>query len=247
MTTAPVFFFEGVDTLHRGARVTLAGPEGRHAALVRRLTPGERVDLCSGLGVVAECVVAVAHKEKLDLDVAEVVSHPEPAPRVIVVQALPKGDRGEIAVETMTEIGVDVVVPWSASRSIVQWKGDRGVKALSKWQATAREAAKQSRRAWWPVVTPLASTADVAKLLGDAAQAIVLHEDAGPALAGLTAATAGDVVLVVGPEGSISPQELAAFEAAGALACKMGPTVLRTSTAGTAAATVVLAKSGRWD
>jgi 16S rRNA (uracil1498-N3)-methyltransferase len=246
MTTAPVFFFEGVDALHRGARATLAGPEGRHAALVRRLAPGERVDLCAGLGVVAECVVAVAHKEKLDLDVTGVVTHPEPAPRVVVVQAVPKGDRGETAVETMTEIGVDVVVPWAASRSIVQWKGDRGAKALSKWQATAREAAKQSRRAWWPVVTAPASTADVAKLLGDAAQAVVLHEDAALPLSGLAPAAGGDVVLVVGPEGSISPQELAAFEAAGARAYRMGPTVLRTSTAGTAAATVVLANSGRW-
>lgn len=247
MTTAPVFYFEGVDALHRGDRVTLGGPEGRHAALVRRLTPGERLDLCAGLGVVAECVVAVAHKEKLDLTVGEVVTHPEPSPRVVVVQALPKGDRGETAVETMTEIGVDVVVPWSASRAIVQWKGERGEKALAKWRATAREAAKQSRRAWWPEVTPPASTAEVAKLLGDAALAVVLHEDAESALAGLPMPAAGDVVLVVGPEGSISPQELAAFEAAGARAYRMGPTVLRTSTAGTAAATVVLANSGRWD
>jgi 16S rRNA (uracil1498-N3)-methyltransferase len=246
VTTAPVFFLEGVAALHRGARVTLGGPEGRHAALVRRLAPGERVDLCAGLGVVAECVVAVAHKEKLDLDVRAVVEHPRPSPRVVVVQALPKGDRGETAVETMTEIGVDVVVPWSASRSIVQWKGERGAKSHAKWEATAREAAKQSRRAWWPEIASPASTADVAKLLAGAAQAIVLHEDAEPALAGLPMAAAGDIVLVVGPEGSISPQELAAFEAAGARAYRMGPTVLRTSTAGTAAATVVLANSGRW-
>ena len=163
-----------------------------------------------------------------------------------MVQALPKGDRGETAVETMTEIGVDVVVPWSASRAIVQWKGERGEKALAKWRATAREAAKQSRRAWWPEVTPPASTAEVAALLGGAALAVVLHEDAEPALAGLPMPASGDVVLVVGPEGSISPQELAAFEAAGARAYRMGPTVLRTSTAGTAAATVVLANSGRW-
>jgi 16S rRNA (uracil1498-N3)-methyltransferase len=246
VTTAPVFFHEGVDTVRPGGRVTLGGPEGRHAALVRRLTPGERVDLCAGRGVVAECVVAVAHKEKLELDVADVVAHPRPAPRVVVVQALPKGDRGEVAVETMTEIGVDVVVPWSASRAIVQWKGERGEKALAKWRATAREAAKQSRRAWWPEVAPLATTAEVAKLLGDAALAAVLHEDAEPALAGLAMPGSGDVVLIVGPEGSISPQEMAAFEAAGARAYRMGPTVLRTSTAGTAAATVVLANSGRW-
>ena len=146
----------------------------------------------------------------------------------------------------MTEIGVDAVVPWAASRSIVQWKGERGEKALNKWRATAREAAKQSRRAWWPTVAALHSTAEVAKLLAAADQALVLHEDAETPLAGLDVVGTGSVVLVIGPEGSISHQELAAFETAGAKAYKMGPTVLRTSTAGTAAATVVLAKSGRW-
>jgi 16S rRNA (uracil1498-N3)-methyltransferase len=246
VSTAPVFFWQDAETTGRGARVRLDGPEGRHAALVRRLTAGERLDLADGRGVVAECVVAAAHKDWLEVDVRDVVRTPAPTPRVTVVQALPKGDRGETAVETMTEIGVDEVVPWAAGRSIVQWKGERGEKALAKWRATAREAAKQSRRAWWPMVTALHSTAEVAKLLADADQALVLHEDAETPLAGLDVAAVGSVVLVIGPEGSISPQELAAFQAAGAQAYKMGPTVLRTSTAGTAAATVVLAKSGRW-
>jgi 16S rRNA (uracil1498-N3)-methyltransferase len=246
VSTAPVFFWQDTETTGRGARVRLDGPEGRHAALVRRLTVGERLDLANGAGVVAEAVVAVAHKDWLEVEVRKLVHTPEPAPRITVVQALPKGDRGETAVETMTEIGVDAVVPWSASRSIVQWKGERGEKALNKWRATAREAAKQSRRAWWPTVTALHSTAEVAKLLADADRALVLHEDADTSLAGLDVAGAGSVALVIGPEGSISPQELAAFKEAGAHAYKMGPTVLRTSTAGTAAATVVLAKSGRW-
>jgi 16S rRNA (uracil1498-N3)-methyltransferase len=246
VSTAPVFFWQDTETTGRGARVPLVGPEGRHAALVRRLTAGERVDLAGGRGVVAECVVAVAHKDWLELDVRDLVHTPEPTPRITVVQALPKGDRGETAVETMTEIGVDAVVPWAASRSIVQWKGERGEKALNKWRATAREAAKQSRRAWWPTVEALHSTAEVAQLLAAADQALVLHEDAETPLAGLDVVHEGSVVLVIGPEGSISRQELAAFEAAGARAYKMGPTVLRTSTAGTAAATVVLAKSGRW-
>jgi 16S rRNA (uracil1498-N3)-methyltransferase len=246
VSTAPVFFWQDTETTGRGTRVRLDGPEGRHAALVRRLTAGERVDLANGEGTVAECVVAVAHKDWLELDVRELVRTPAPTPRITVVQALPKGDRGETAVETMTEIGVDAVVPWAASRSIVQWKGERGEKALNKWRATAREAAKQSRRAWWPAVAALHSTAEVAKLLADADQALLLHEDAETPLAGLDVVGEGSVVLVIGPEGSISQPELAAFEAAGARAYKMGPTVLRTSTAGTAAATVVLAKSGRW-
>jgi 16S rRNA (uracil1498-N3)-methyltransferase len=246
LSTAPVFFWQDAGTTGRGARVSLTGPEGRHAALVRRLTAGERVDLADGRGTVAECVVAVAHKDWLELDVRDVAREPASTPRITVVQALPKGDRGETAVETMTEIGVDAVVPWAASRSIVQWKGERGEKALNKWRATAREAAKQSRRAWWPAVEPLHSTSEVAKLLAAADQALVLHEDAQAPLARLEVAGSGEVVLVIGPEGSISPRELEIFEGAGAVAYKMGPTVLRTSTAGTAAATVVLARSGRW-
>ena len=246
MSTAPVFWWQFSETTGRGARVRLDGPEGRHAALVRRLAAGERVDLADGRGAVAECVVAVAHKDWLELDVQQVVHEPAPSPRITVVQALPKGDRGETAVETMTEIGVDTVVPWAASRSIVQWKGERGEKALNKWRATAREAAKQSRRAWWPEVTALHSTNEVAKLLASADQALILHEDARAPLARLDVITSGEIVMVIGPEGSITPQEMAAFEAAGATAYKMGPTVLRTSTAGTAAATVVLARSGRW-
>jgi 16S rRNA (uracil1498-N3)-methyltransferase len=204
------------------------------------------LELCDGAGAVASCAVKVAHKESLELTVSSVSVAPVASPRIVVVQALPKGDRGETAVETMTEIGVDVIVPWAASRSITQWRGERGEKALNKWRATAREAAKQSRRSSWPSVEPLASTAEVVKLLGAASQALVLHEDAETPLAGVSVAADGDVVLVIGPEGSISPQEMAAFEAAGAVAYKMGPTVLRTSTAGTAAATVVLARSGRW-
>ncbi|HWG27319.1 16S rRNA (uracil(1498)-N(3))-methyltransferase [Actinospica sp.] len=230
--------------------VRLDGPEGRHAALVRRLQPGEPVDLTDGRGLVAHCVVLRTAGNALDLEVVERLEEPAPNPRLTVVQALAKGDRGETAVETMTEIGVDVIVPWPASRSITQWKAERGEKSLAKWRSTAREAAKQSRRAWWPEVTEPATTSKVAKLLAAAALPIVLHEEAELALASAelpkTSDEVSDIVLVVGPEGGISPEELAQFAEAGAQSHRMGPTVLRTSTAGTAAAAVLLARSGRW-
>jgi 16S rRNA (uracil1498-N3)-methyltransferase len=193
---------------------------------------------------------------ELDLEVLETFEEHSPNPRLTVVQALAKGDRGETAVETMTEIGVDVIVPWSASRSITQWKADRGAKSLEKWRSTAREAAKQSRRAWWPTVTDQLTTPKVAKLLSAATLPIVLHEEAELALAAVDlrrstpdrsdSDDATEIVLVVGPEGGISPEELAQFAEAGAKPHRMGPTVLRTSTAGTAAAAVLLARSGRW-
>ena len=251
--TAPVFHTPR-EQLAGAATVRLGGPEGRHAALVRRLQPGEPVDLTDGQGLVAHCVVLRTAGSELDLEVREILEEHSPNPRLTVVQALAKGDRGETAVETMTEIGVDVIVPWSASRSITQWKADRGAKSLEKWRSTAREAAKQSRRAWWPTVTEPLTTPKVAKLLSTATLPIVLHEEAELALAAVdlhpskpdTSDDVTDIVLVVGPEGGISPEELAQFAEAGAKPHRMGPTVLRTSTAGTAAAAVLLARSGRW-
>ncbi|CAM5248360.1 Chaperone protein DnaJ [Streptomyces narbonensis] len=174
---------------------------------------------------------------------------PEEEPRVTVVQALPKGDRGELAVETMTETGVDAIVPWAASRCITQWKGDRGLKALAKWRSTAREAGKQSRRTRFPEVADLMTTKQVAALLAAADFAGVLHEDrahGSDALATVELPAKGSIVLVVGPEGGVSPDELAAFEAAGAKPYRLGRSVLRTSTAGTAATALVLARTGRW-
>jgi 16S rRNA (uracil1498-N3)-methyltransferase len=269
MTSVPVFHV-ATEKLS-GATIRLDGPEGRHAALVRRLRPGERVDLTDGAGRLAECVVRASGGSgdpALELDVLGHRTLPRPEPRFTVVQALPKGDRGETAVETMTEIGVDVIVPWSASRSIVQWRADRGEKALAKWRSTAAEASKQSRRIWWPQITQPATTAQVAQLLAKATLGVVLHEEGELSLADLTdtqlsggdgngssgdgdgtvsaGGFASDIVLIVGPEGGISPEELRVFAEAGGVSHRMGPTVLRTSTAGTAAAAVLLARSGRW-
>jgi 16S rRNA (uracil1498-N3)-methyltransferase len=240
--TVPVFLAAGLD----GPELLLDGPEGRHAASVRRLRAGERVDLTDGAGAVAECVVREALKDALRLDVLGRYEVPPPSPRLVVVQGLPKGDRGELAVEMMTEAGVDVIVPWAASRSITQWKGERGAKALTRWRATAREAGKQARRFHLPEVTGPVSTAGVESLLAGAALGLVLHEEAADPLSGVALPSGGDIVMVVGPEGGVSGDELARFAAAKAVPVLLGPTVLRTSTAGVAAAAVLLARSGRW-
>ncbi len=174
-----------------------------------------------------------------------VADEPAHSPRLVVVQALPKGDRGELAVETMTEVGVDVVVPWAASRCVTRWRDARGEKALARWRTSAQAAAKQSRRSRFPEVTDLATTGDVAALLSRAAVGAVLHEQAAEPLAALSLPDAGDVVLVVGPEGGVSDDELGTFRDAGAATYRLGETVLRTSTAGSAALAVLLARS-RW-
>lgn len=230
-----------------GDAVRLSGPEGRHAATVRRLTVGEPVDVADGSGRVAGCVVTAVHPpDVVVVQVRERRTVPPPSPRLVVVQALPKGDRGELAVATMTEVGADLVVPWAAARCVTQWRGPRGDKALRRWRATVREAAKQSRRARVPEVTEPAGTAEVADRLAAAALGVVLHEAAPAPLAAVTPPADGDVVLVVGPEGGLTAEELAAFEAVGAGAYRLGPTVLRTSTAGVAALAVLLARTARW-
>ena len=226
-------------------RVDLTGPEGRHAATVRRLRVGEAVDLVDGQGTRATCVVCAVGKDRITCDVLARTTEPLPALRVVLVQALAKGDRGELAVELATEVGVDVVVPWSASRSVVRWEGERGEKALARWRSTAREAGKQSRRARHPEVTAVATTAEVTALLRAAALGLVLHESAETSLAGIDLPADGDVVVVVGPEGGFSDLELGVFEPATVV--RLGPSVLRTSTAGAVATAVVSARSGRWD
>ena len=247
--TAPVFLVEHFDA-GGGGRYVLDGAEGRHAVSVKRLRPGEDVVLTDGAGRWADCVVLDTEgKDRLIVTMGSVAEEPAEEPRITVVQALPKGDRGELAVETMTETGVDAIVPWAASRCITQWKGDRGLKALTKWRATAREAGKQSRRVRFPEVADAMTTKQVAALLAKADLAAVLHEDTELgtepfATAGLPGS--GEIVLVVGPEGGISAEEVALFTEAGAKMFHLGRTVLRTSTAGTVATALLLARTGRW-
>ncbi|MGY3201606.1 16S rRNA (uracil(1498)-N(3))-methyltransferase [Streptomyces sp. TE5632] len=244
--TAPVFVVEHFDTDGSGHHV-LDGPEGRHAVSVKRLRAGENVVLTDGAGRRAEGeVTGTEGKDRLIVRLGDVVEEPVESPRLTVVQALPKGDRGELAVETMTEVGVDAIVPWSAARCITQWKGERGLKSLAKWRATAREAGKQSRRARFPEVADAATTKQVASLLAEADFAAVLHESGTEPLATAELPGSGSIVLVVGPEGGVSPEELTLFAQAGATPYRLGRSVLRTSTAGTAATAVLLARTGRW-
>lgn len=246
MGTPPLFL---LDALPSGDELLLGGDEGRHAARVKRLRPGEQLLVSDGNGGMLECRVTAVVQDGLRLAVLARRRVPEPEPRLVVVQALPKGERAELAVETMTELGVDEIVPWAASRAVVQWRGPRGEKALERWRRTAREAAKQSRRARIPTITEPATTAEVAKRVQSAALGLVLHEGAARSFADVpmpSVAGPCDVVVVVGPEGGIADDELAAFEAAGAEPIRLGEPVLRTSTAGAAALAALSLRLGRW-
>jgi 16S rRNA (uracil1498-N3)-methyltransferase len=240
----PVFLADRAELQHDV--ILLSGAEGRHAAAVRRLNPGERADVGDGAGLVAECVVTAYSGRGLELAVRARREVPRPDPLITVVQAIPKGDRGELAVEEMTEVGVDRIMPWAAARCVPVWRAERGARSLARWRVTAREATKQSRRAWIPEVTEPVSVAAVAQVITKAACAVVLEPGAAQSLGHLTPPEAGDLVVIVGPEGGITDEENSAFRAAGATPRSLGPTVLRTSTAGTVAAAVLLSRSGRW-
>ncbi|MGW4461466.1 16S rRNA (uracil(1498)-N(3))-methyltransferase [Micromonospora sp. NPDC004704] len=243
--SVPLFL---VEALPAGESFTLGGAEGHHAATVQRLRVGEELLLADGKGGTAAASVTAVGRGTLELRVSSFAYADAPDPRLVVVQGIAKGDRGELAVQAMTEVGVDEIVPWAASRSVVQWRGERGGRAREKWVATAREAAKQARRPWLPVVAgaPDESTGRVVDRITGAAAGFVLHEEATVGLSAVDLPSTGEIVLVVGPEGGITPAEVAAFESAGARAVRLGPAVLRTSTAGVAALAVLSARLGRW-
>jgi 16S rRNA (uracil1498-N3)-methyltransferase len=243
--SAPLFL---VDQLPTGDTGTLDGPEGHHAATVQRLKVGERLILGDGCGGTAYCEVLAVGKGSVEFRIADRLFVPAHDPRLVVVQGIAKGDRGELAVQAMTEAGVDEILPWAASRSVAQWRGDRGLKARDKWASTAREAAKQARRSWLPRVggNPDTTTKEIAARLGAAAAGFVLHEEATGRLATASLPVEGEIVLVIGPEGGISDAERDAFVAAGATTVRLGCEVLRTSTAGVAALSVLSARLARW-
>lgn len=241
----PTFLHPALPGVAAGDRVTLDGDEGRHAVVVKRIRVGEQVALTDGAGTTAVVTVVETGKASLTGTVDEVRSTEQETPRVVVVQAIPKGDRGELAVEMLTEVGVDVIVPWAASRCVAVWKGERADKSLAKWRSTAREAAKQARRSWFPEVREPVGLDEVVGLLESASVPVVLHEAASGPLANIPVPGRGEIVIVVGPEGGISDEELEAFAAVGAEPVRLGSSVLRTSTAGVAATAALLART-RW-
>ncbi|HKN99642.1 MAG TPA: 16S rRNA (uracil(1498)-N(3))-methyltransferase [Pseudonocardiaceae bacterium] len=245
MTTLPVFLVEHLpDTTH----AVLDGPEGHHAATVRRLRAGESLVLSDGHGGLARCAVTGVARDTVTLTVDRRWTEPQPQPRVVLAQALAKGNRGELAVELATEAGVDEILPWRAARCVTTWDtGPRGDRALGKWRATVREAAKQARRAWCPPVGAPVDTPTLAERARAATLALVLHESADRRLGDVTMPTAGDLLLVVGPEGGITDDELATLGSAGAVAVRLGPTVLRTSTAAAVALGALGPLTRRWE
>lgn len=238
-----------VDALPEVGEVAVVdGDEGFHAANVRRIRPGEELDLGDGDGTVAHCVVEDVGKGRLTAKVLDRTTVPLPSPSVTVVQALPKSDRSELAIELATEAGADAFVAWQASRCVARWESAAKVdKGLRRWGAVARSAARQSRRPYIPSVSGVVSTAELAQhVRDDGATTLVLHESATVKLTELSVAQPDSLLLIVGPEGGIADDEISALSDAGATAVRLGPTVLRTSTAAAVALGALGALTPRW-
>lgn len=232
-----------------GDVVVLSGDEARHAATVNRMRVGEHTAISDGRGLVVSGVVTRVEPKELDVAVEAAVLHPEPSPPLVLVQALAKGDRDELAIQAATELGVSAVVPWQAERSISRWSGPKVEKGLDRWSSIVREAAKQSIRPFVPAVGALADLAGLKRLASEN-RMLVLEPTATERLTSVVLEPVGPdappILLVVGPEGGISPRELEALAEAGARLVKLGDEVLRTSTAGPAALAVINAALGRW-
>lgn len=254
--SAPVFLADAgrLDGCAPGATYVLEGAEARHAGVVQRRRAGERVDVADGAGVRLRCTIAAVEPGRLVLDVVDRADEPEPSVRLVLVQALAKGDRDELAIEAATEVGVDAVVPWQAARSVVVWRGERAAKSRAKWLATVREATKQARRAHLPAVDHALDTralvARTREVVAAGGVVLVLHEAASQGIGAVDlpdpAGAGGDVLVVVGPEGGVSDDELAALGEAGGRVVRLGPHVLRTSTAGPVALALLAQRLGRW-
>lgn len=229
-----------------GEVIELTGDEGRHAVSVKRTGVGEQIELVDGHGTRAVITVTgVSGKDRLTGVVDCVANEPSPRPTVTVIQALPKAARSELTVDLLTQAGADVIVPWQAGRSVANW-GKKQDKGLAKWRAAARAAAKQSRRSRIPEITPVVDQAAVAALIQAAPLALMLHEDATGKITDQPVAQVDSVVLIIGPEGGISPAELDAFTTAGAHPVRLGPEVLRTASAGMVALAALGAVTDRW-
>ena len=236
---ASLYLNSTIESVSVGATVWLEPDEAKHANTVARARVGERLSIGNGRGLIVSGTVSAL--EPFALLVDEVRDELPASPQLWLVQALAKGDRDERAVQAATELGVTGVVPWAAERSVTRWDGAKRDKGRARWQSIVREASKQAIRGWVPEVEPLVSTAAIA---GDVV--LVLDPAAEVALTSVALPEQGRIALVVGPEGGISPRELALLEQRGATRVRLGAAILRTSTAGPAAIAVLNARLGRW-
>ena len=241
----PLFHWDGHEA-SVGQTINLSGAEAKHAVQVRRMRVGEAIQVSNGQGLRVRGAVSGAEPASLSVLIAEVAQEARPRVELVLVQALAKGDRDELAIQAATELGAMGVVPWQAERSISRWDGPKIQKSVDRWQAIVDEAAKQALRVWNPVVQQPVTSKQLAQGVKEFDLVLVLDPTADTGLTAVALPKTGRVALVVGPEGGISQAELELFESAGAKRVHLGSPILRTSTAGMAAISALQASLGNW-
>lgn len=220
---------------------TLVGDEAHHAVKVKRTKVGEVIEVVDGFGIRIRGEVTEVNKNSLTVTIMDRIEESKPKLTLTVAQALAKGERADLALEILTEVGVDFILPWRADHSIAKW--DDPQKGKAKWQNIVAQAAKQSRRSWIPEIKELVNPEKLVDLATEFDVALVLHESAVRSFADVWLPEQGSILLIVGPEGGISKRELELL--ANIQQVRMGKTVMRTSTAGAVAAGAILSKT-RW-
>lgn len=242
----PLFRFEANEPPKPGALISLTGAEAKHAISVRRMRVGEAIQLSNGNGLRVRGAVQALAPNELVLQVNDVTVESLPSIEIHLAQALAKGDRDELAVQAATEIGLMGVIPWQSDRSISRWEGAKVAKGVERWRLIAAEAAKQSLRVFEPTISEPKSSAQLANTFEQFDLVLVLDPTSGVGLGDVQLPSSGRILLVVGPEGGISDSELSMFATSGAQLVHIGESILRTSTAGVAAMSAILALSGAW-
>jgi 16S rRNA (uracil1498-N3)-methyltransferase len=242
----PLFISPIPSDTKSGSKIRIAGAEAKHAMSVRRLQVGEAISVSDGQGNKARGKVSLLSKDLLELDVESVEKIERPKPQLILVQALAKGDRDEMAVQACTELGIQTVIPWQSERSVSIWKPEKQDKHRLRWQTIATEAAKQSLRPFIPEVERVLGTLELTERLKQFDLTLVLDPTSSTALTSVPLLGHQSIAIVVGPEGGISPQELDQFRSAGLNLVGLGSGILRTSTAGVAVVSYLQATHGNW-
>ncbi|MDO4910424.1 MAG: 16S rRNA (uracil(1498)-N(3))-methyltransferase [Corynebacterium sp.] len=256
----PVFYTDPqlVATATSGATLSFEGPEARHALTVTRHGIGDQILLASGQGTLLRTeITTVVGKDACQVLVHEVIEAPRPRPEVTIVQALPKSERSELAVDLAVQAGADAIIPWQADRCIAKWTGKKAEKGREKWETMATQAARQSRRPFIPPVHAVVDTKALCRMLSSRAEELqaegkkllitVLHEDARRPFKDYPFESMDEVIMIIGPEGGIGAEELERLENAGATAIRLGPEVLRTATAAAIGLAALGVRTSRWD
>ena len=241
------------------APIVLSGGDAHHLTVVRRARAGDRVCVSDGAGTVVEGRLATLSPSAVEVEPLAERQLAKPAPSVRVFQALAKGAKVDLIVQKLVELGVDEIVIFTSGRSVPQWDARKRAQMAARWATIAREAAKQSRRAWLPQTGGPVPAAEAALMAGSGVRSAARsagEQDGGLLLLAdessatplrdvLPSALAQPCTVVVGPEGGLTSGERVAFGSAGALPFSLGPQILRTETAALAAAALILHHAGR--